>query len=306
MRALVADGRGPHRGVGAVAGTVGSGAPAHHARYCAPRGGRLVHAVGSGLRLSRVRPGAGPPRHARPRRVARLLPLLPALGLALALALGPDADPARAGRFLEGRVVKVFDGDTIEILVDGRPRRIRLAGIDTPERGQPWAERAKQALAGRVFGKEVRVNEVAIDRYGRTVGEVYADGVCVGCELVREGHAWVYRHFSHDPVLLELEAEARAGRRGLWQLPEAQRVPPWEWRHLRSDVPDRDGPDRGGRDRPDGGRASEAPAFSCGPRRSCREMSSCAEARFQLEQCGRAALDGDGDGVPCEALCRSR
>ena len=74
------------------------------------------------------------------------------------------------------------------------------------------------------------VNEVAVDRYGRTVGEVYADDVCVGCELVRDGHAWVYRQFSDDPVLLELEAEAREARRGLWSLPESERMPPWEWR----------------------------------------------------------------------------
>ena len=65
---------------------------------------------------------------------------------------------------------------------------------------------------------------------GDLVGEVYADGVCVGCELLREGHVWVYRHFTQDPVLLALEAEARAARRGLWALPEAERVPPWEWR----------------------------------------------------------------------------
>ena len=74
-------------------------------------------------------------------------------------------------------MVRIFDGDTLEVLVGSRTDRVRLAGIDTPERGQPWAERSKQALAGRVFGKEVRINRVATDRYGRTVGEVYADDV---------------------------------------------------------------------------------------------------------------------------------
>jgi endonuclease YncB( thermonuclease family) len=139
---------------------------------------------------------------------------------------------ATAGaEFFEGRVVKVVDGDTIVVLVGRESRRVRLFGIDTPERGQPWANKAKEALARRVFGKPVRVNDVATDRYGRTVGEVYADNVCVGCELVREGNAWVYRHYTDDPVLYELEAEARAAKRGLWSLPEAQRVPPWEWRH---------------------------------------------------------------------------
>ncbi|MDH3520071.1 MAG: thermonuclease family protein [Myxococcales bacterium] len=146
-----------------------------------------------------------------------------------ALLLAPAAATA-AAPFLEGRVVAVFDGDTLEVLVDQERRRIRIAGIDTPERGQPWAERAKQALSARVFGKQVQINEIAVDRYGRTVGEVYADDVCVGCELVREGHAWVYRDFSDDAVLLDLEAQARAAGRGLWGLPESQRTPPWQWR----------------------------------------------------------------------------
>jgi endonuclease YncB( thermonuclease family) len=151
-----------------------------------------------------------------------------AAGLLLALLLA--AAPAAAG-FFEGRVVGVMDGDTIDVLVGRETRRVRLFGIDTPERGQPWYAKSKRALSKRVFGKEVRVNDVDTDRYGRTVGEVYADNVCVGCELVREGNAWVYRRYTHDPVLYQLEAEARAAKRGLWSLPESQRVPPWEWRH---------------------------------------------------------------------------
>jgi endonuclease YncB( thermonuclease family) len=158
-------------------------------------------------------------------------PLAAALWLLFAAAAATaPARSAGAETFFDARVVAVLDGDTIEVLVGRERRRIRLAGIDTPERGQPWAERSKQALSRRVFGREVRINAVDTDRYGRTVGEVYADDVCVGCELVREGHAWVYRRFSDDAVLLALEEEARAARRGLWALPEAQRVPPWQWR----------------------------------------------------------------------------
>jgi endonuclease YncB( thermonuclease family) len=164
--------------------------------------------------------------------VRALAPLvaLATLLLPAALARPPLAAAEDSKSFFDGRVVAVLDGDTIEVLVGEEPRRIRLAGIDTPERGQPWAERSKQALSRRVFRKEVRVNEVATDRWGRTVGEVYADGVCVGCELVREGHAWVYRQFTDDAVLLALEEEARAARRGIWSLPESERIPPWEWR----------------------------------------------------------------------------
>lgn len=204
------------------------------------------------------------------------------------------AQAAAAQRILEGRVVRVVDGDTIEVLSGGETVRVRLAGIDTPERGQPWTTQSKKALSERVFGKEVRVNEVAIDRYGRTVGEVYADNVCVGCELVRDGHAWVYRHFNDDPVLLELEAQARAAERGLWSLPESERVPPWEWRRAK--------PSRA-RPTPAAGEGARAD-FRCGTRTRCREMTSCAEARFHLESCGLTGIDGDGDGVPCESLCR--
>jgi len=236
------------------------------------------------------------PSAAEAGRVARRCARRAALGLAVALVAALPRG-AESEIFFEGRVVAVFDGDTIEVLVDGERRRIRLLGIDTPERGQPWAERAKQALSQRVFGKQVRVNAVDVDRYGRTVGEVYADGVCVGCELVREGHAWVYRRFSDDAVLLELEAVARAERRGLWGLPESERVPPWEWRERHP---------RSRRSRAEAAEVPPAADFACGAARTCREMRSCAEARFHFAQCGMTRLDGDRDGVPCEALCGRR
>lgn len=208
-----------------------------------------------------------------------------------------DRAPARPDsgrRVLEGRVSHVFDGDTLELVSAGEKIRVRLFGIDTPERGQPWADESRSALRARVQGKQVRVNEVETDRYGRSVGEVYADDVCVGCELVRDGHAWVYRHFNDDPVLLELEAQARAAERGLWSLPESERVPPWEWRRAK--------PSRA-RPTPAAGEGARAD-FRCGTRTRCREMTSCAEARFHLESCGLTGIDGDGDGVPCESLCR--
>lgn len=197
---------------------------------------------------------------------------------------------ASRARVLEGRVVAVKDGDSIEVLVGGERVEVRIFGIDTPERGQPWAERSRRALADRVAGREVRINEVDIDRYGRTVGEVYADNLCVGCELVRAGHAWVYRRYTDDPVLYELEAEARAARRGLWSLPEAERTPPWEWRAAGREVP---------------GASEAAQGAGCEPRPRCDRLSSCAEARRALAACGSRGLDGDGDGIPCEKLCTS-
>ena len=136
-----------------------------------------------------------------------------------------------AAEDLRGRVVAITDGDTLTLLSDDRRQtRIRLADIDTPEAGQPYGRRAKQVLSDLTFGRVVRVLVVDHDRYGRTVGRVYAGSVDVSAELVRRGAAWVFRRYSHDPELLQIESAARTAKRGLWALPEAERVPPWEWR----------------------------------------------------------------------------
>lgn len=91
-------------------------------------------------------------------------------GILAALAL--SASPALAGELITGRVIRITDGDTLTVLVDERPVKVRLAEIDTPERGQPWASRAKQALADKVFGETVELEPVDTDRYGRTVAHV--------------------------------------------------------------------------------------------------------------------------------------
>ena len=131
---------------------------------------------------------------------------------------------------LEGKVVGITDGDTLKLLVDNRQIKIRLAQIDTPERNQPYGSRAKQALSDLTFGKEVMAKVETIDRYGRSVARIYVDGVDVSAEMVRQGAAWVYRKYATDESLYEIEKEAQEAGRGLWALPEAQRVPPWEWR----------------------------------------------------------------------------
>ncbi len=94
-----------------------------------------------------------------------------------------------------------------------------------------------------------------------------------------------------DKTLLDDEIYARENELGLWSLPEAQRVPPWDWR-------------RGKRETALKPESVPDQTFSCGTKRKCGEMGSCAEARFYLEECGLNRLDGDGDGVPCESLCR--
>lgn len=151
------------------------------------------------------------------------------LRLLLVLAL-LFAVPAWAAELI-GRVVGLADGDTLTLLTPERRQvRVRLGEIDTPESRQPYGTRARQTLSDLVFGKDARVVVQDTDRYGRTVGRVYAGSVDVNAEMVRQGAAWVYRQYSRDASLLQLEAEAKAARRGLWGLPEAERMPPWEWR----------------------------------------------------------------------------
>jgi endonuclease YncB( thermonuclease family) len=105
-------------------------------------------------------------------------------------------------RFLAGgacMLTRAFRrGDTITVLVAERPVKIRLAEIDTPERGQPWASRAKQALSDKVFGELIEVRILNTDRYGRTVGHVWIGDRNINREMVREGHAWVYRNYLDD------------------------------------------------------------------------------------------------------------
>ena len=154
---------------------------------------------------------------------------LPRIPLLLAIVLLVSL-PAWAVE-LTGRVVGLSDGDTVTILTaERRQVRVRLGEIDTPESQQPYGTRARQALSALAFGREVRVLVQDTDRYGRTVGRVYAGLVDVNAEMVRQGAAWVYRQYSRDAALLQLEAEAKAAQRGLWALPEAERTPPWEWR----------------------------------------------------------------------------
>ena len=150
--------------------------------------------------------------------------------LALVVTLLLVAHPALA-ETLSGRVVAIADGDTLTVLTEAREQvRVRLSEIDTPERRQPYGQRSRERLSELAVGKQVRVAVRDKDRYGRTVGRVWADGVDVNAVMVRDGAAWVYRRYSQDEGLRRAEDEARAARRGLWGLPEAERTPPWEWR----------------------------------------------------------------------------
>src|SRR5213594_2988209 len=152
------------------------------------------------------------------------------LYVAFALILLP---PTVALADFSGKVVGITDGDTISVMHNGRAEKIRLHGIDCPEKAQPFGTKAKQFTSAMVFGKMVRVLTHGRDRYGRTVGDVILpDGANMNQALVKVGLAWWYRQYApHDGTLERLEAEARAAKRGLWADPDP--IPPWSWRKQR-------------------------------------------------------------------------
>lgn len=145
------------------------------------------------------------------------------LVLVTSLVLHAASDP-------RGKVVAVIDGDTISVLLNGGAVRVRLGGIDCPEKRQPFGKKAKQYTSELAFGKTVTLMEHGSDRYGRLLADVLLpDGRSLNRELVKAGLAWWYRKYAAaDWQLKELETDARISRRGLWR--DASPVPPWEWR----------------------------------------------------------------------------
>jgi endonuclease YncB( thermonuclease family) len=150
---------------------------------------------------------------------------------------------------LLGRVVGVTDGDTVTVLDAAKVQhKVRLVGIDAPEKAQPFGERSKENLSRLVFGRDVRVDWRKTDRYGRLVGTVWVaspDGPCrqrpdcaktldAGLAQLTVGLAWHYKKYASEQEPQQrgqyafAEEEARAKRAGLWRDPNP--VPPWEWR----------------------------------------------------------------------------
>lgn len=127
-----------------------------------------------------------------------------------------------------GVVVRIFDGDTVEVLVNQKPVRVRLAEIDAPEKAQAFGTRSRQTLAAAVFKKSVDVKTNGLDQYGRFIGTLLIDGHSVNRMMVAQGMAWVYPQYLVDRSLLDVEASARASKAGLWADPHA--VAPWKWR----------------------------------------------------------------------------
>lgn len=142
-----------------------------------------------------------------------------------------------------------------------------------------------------VYGKSVTIEWNHYDKYRRPLGTVYVDGINVNFEQVKRGMTWVPIEYARDPAYFAAEKAARAARIGLWIDPNP--VPPWEFRHCGGTFCAKKNAEK----------VIAAPG-TCGEKRYCKQMNDCAEATHYLNDCGLDKLDKDGDGVPCESLCK--
>ncbi len=203
------------------------------------------------------------------------------LFLALGLSTTPHAETFNA------LVIAVLDGDTVMVERDKKQTTVRLAGIDAPEKLQAFGPASREALMKLVLRKEVRVITKTVDDYGRVVATLEVGRVNVNAEQLRRGMAWEYSYYHSDKALIALQTEAQRERRGLWAGTNPQ--PPWEFRKTHAPT-----------------REIAAAGNACGAKRYCSQMVSCEEAKYYFTQCRVRTLDKNGDGVPCENLCRSK
>ena len=140
---------------------------------------------------------------------------------------------------LTGQVVNVIDGDTVTVTDStNEQHRVRLAGIDAPEKAQPFGSRSKANLSSMVAGRIVTVEFVKFDRHQWMVGKVILNGRDICLEQIKAGMAWHYKKYEREQTreerlaYAEAEGQARLARMGLWQDPSV--VPPWEWRRAKA------------------------------------------------------------------------
>ena len=161
--------------------------------------------------------------------------------LVLFLALSLQALTVVHAEVLTGRIVGISDGDTVTLLdANKRQYKIRLTGIDAPEKKMSFGQRSKEHLSDLIFSKDVQVETEKLDRYGRTLGKIWLDRKDINLAMINAGLAWHYKKYqkyqkyqkdqSRSDRLLYAHAEdqARQQRIGLWRDPNP--TPPWEWR----------------------------------------------------------------------------
>lgn len=180
-------------------------------------------------------------------------------------------------------VVFVTDGDTLNCMDNANvTHKVRLAEIDAPEKRQDYGEKAKQHLSALVHRKRVTIKYKKKDFYGRTIGYVISDGNDINALQVKNGMAWVYERYSKSPEYRKLQKAAKDKKIGLWG--HSMAIAPWEWRK--------------------GKRNTVIESSTSCKKTYCSEVNSCEQAVQLLKACNMLTLDRDGDGTPCEAICR--
>lgn len=234
------------------------------------------------------------------------------------LTLTPTSTPSSTPIFYS--VIKVIDGDTIDINIDGKTQRIRVIGINTPEVvdprkpvecfGKQASEKAKQLLEGKKVRLEKDETQGNTDKYGRLLRYVFLeDNTDFGLTMIKEGYAYEYTYnipYKYQQQYKQAQIEAQKNKRGLWadnvcitptlipttKIPTATPIiyyqpPPTQAPQVETNTT-----------------TNQSKSFVCDCSKTCNQISSCEEAYFQLNNCGCQARDGDKDGVPCENLCR--
>ncbi|MWN05568.1 thermonuclease family protein [Gilliamella sp. Pas-s95] len=131
-----------------------------------------------------------------------------------------------------GKVVKVIDGDTVDILTVKKQKvRVRLLDIDAPESGQAYGNASRKYLASLIAGKNVFVKENQKDVYTRTLGTIFLNKVNINAKMVENGYAWAYRYHNvaNNKIMVKLEIDAKQNKKGLWK--DKHPIAPWDFRH---------------------------------------------------------------------------
>lgn len=132
---------------------------------------------------------------------------------------------------LSGKVIKVYDGDTITIVTpEKRQIKVRLKNIDSPEKKQDYGTQAKNFTSSLIFGKQVKLSSSGKDKYGREIAEIFIDDTNINKEIVKNGYAWAYRDFLDDKNYIQLEQQAKNAKLGLWA--GNNPIEPSKWRKL--------------------------------------------------------------------------
>jgi len=200
------------------------------------------------------------------------------------------------GVVTNAHVRKVVDGDTIEVDLNGQKETIRMIGINTPETvdprkpvecfGKEASNKGKEVLTGHDVRLEADPTQTDRDKYNRLLRYVFRDdGLFYNQFMVEQGYAYEYTYdapYQYQKVFKDAQTEAETNGRGLWSSCPVV---------TKGTIKPTTAPVTNGQ-------------FTCDCNKTCGQMSSCDEAKFQLQQCGCKQRDPDHNGVPCESICK--